>query len=255
MPVLDTSQESLHTLHAEPRGALRQLLTPLVVFIFQGLPRHHVRLRVASYKSCRASRCTQATYESTLSPTHLMQQLLAFVHPLLKSVPDLSKETLGKLDLAKVPRLPRNLYVTFRKCCACHAIQTLGKLDLAKVLRLQRNLNLTLRKCCACHAIQTWRNLRVAVPMGPRSEHGPNALRTRSERGPNALRPGAANRLAFGSPETPIHARGHAFCSFLYSHHTRAHIFSRAYSFSSSVSERASFQLVAVTRKFLLNFL
>ena len=26
----------------------------------------------------------QATYESTLSPTHLMQQLLAFVHPLLK---------------------------------------------------------------------------------------------------------------------------------------------------------------------------
>ena len=79
-----TSQESLHTQHAEPRGALRQLLTPLVVFIFQGLPRHHVRLRVASYESCRASRCTQATYESTLSPTHLMQQLLAFVHPLLK---------------------------------------------------------------------------------------------------------------------------------------------------------------------------
>ena len=74
----------LHTLHAEPRGALRQLLTPLVVFIFQGLPRHHVRLRDASYESCRASRCTQATYESTLSPTHLMQQLLAFVHPLLK---------------------------------------------------------------------------------------------------------------------------------------------------------------------------
>ena len=44
-----------------------------------------MRLRVASYESCRASRCTQATYESTLSPTHLMQQLLAFVHPLLKS--------------------------------------------------------------------------------------------------------------------------------------------------------------------------
>ena len=79
-----TSQESLHTQHAEPRGAFRQLLTPLVAFIFQGLPRHHVRLRVASYESCRASRCTQATYESTLSPTHLMQQLLAFVHLLLK---------------------------------------------------------------------------------------------------------------------------------------------------------------------------
>ena len=79
-----TSQDSLHTQHAEPRGALRQLLTPLVVFIFQGLPRYHVRLRVASYESCRASRCTQATHESTLSPPHLMQQLLAFVHPLLK---------------------------------------------------------------------------------------------------------------------------------------------------------------------------
>ena len=151
-------------------------------------------------------------------------------------------------DLAKVLRLPRTLRLTLRKCCACHAIQALEKLDLAKVLRLPRNLHLTLRKCCACHAIQSLRNLRVAVPMGPRSEHGPNALRTRSERG-------AASRLAFGSPETPIHARGHAFCSFLYSHHTRAHIFSRASSFSSSVSARAGFQLVAVTRKFLLNFL
>ena len=99
--------------------------------------------------------------------------------------------------LAKVPRLPRNLYSTFESAAPATPF--------------------TLRKCCACHAIQTWRNLRVAVPMGPRSEHGPNALRTRSERGPNALRPGAANRLAFGSPETPIHARGPAFCSFLYS--------------------------------------
>ena len=79
----------MHTQHAEPRGALRQL-TPLVVFIFQGLPRHHVRLRVASYESCRDSCCTQATYESTLSPTHLMQQLLAFVHPLLKLFEDLN---------------------------------------------------------------------------------------------------------------------------------------------------------------------
>ena len=38
---------------------------------------------------------------------------------------------------------------------------------LAKVLRLPRNLYLALRKCCACHAIQSLRNLRAAVPMVP----------------------------------------------------------------------------------------
>ena len=38
---------------------------------------------------------------------------------------------------------------------------------LAKVLRLPRNLYLALRKCCACHAIQILRNLRAAVPMVP----------------------------------------------------------------------------------------
>ena len=60
-------------------------------FLRSGLPRrlrsqmNKLNRRVASYESCRASRCTQVTYESTLSPTHLMQQLLAFVHPLLKS--------------------------------------------------------------------------------------------------------------------------------------------------------------------------
>ena len=44
--------------------------------------------------------------------------------------------------------------------------------DLAKV-----HLYLTLRKCCACHAIQTLRNLRAAVPMGP----SPNPFQDRSE--------------------------------------------------------------------------
>ena len=133
----------MHTQHAEPRGALRQLLTPLVVFSFQFLPRHHVRLRVASYESCRASRCTQATYESTLSPTHLMQQLLAFVHPLLKFLLPGSSRTDGKGRLAYAcflgpstkrhpcgfvpgPRPPppnkkkekqTNKYVGFRPCC------------------------------------------------------------------------------------------------------------------------------------------
>ena len=46
-------------------------------------------------------------------------------------------------------RLPRNLYLTLRKCCACHEIL----LDHAKVLCPQRNLHLTLRKCCACQEI------------------------------------------------------------------------------------------------------
>ena len=133
-------------------------------------------------------------------------------------------QTLRKLNLAKVLRLPRNLYLTFRKCCACHAIQTLGKLDLAKVLRLPRNLNLTLRKCCACHAIQTWRNLRVAVPMGPRSERNPNTLRTRSESGPTRRREQASFRL---SGDTNSRT-GPRFLQIPYSHHTRAHIFSRA---------------------------
>ena len=117
-------------------------------------------------------------------------------------------------------RLSRNLYSTLRKCCPC------------------------LRKCRACHGSQNLRNLCVAVPMGPRSKSGPRLVR-----------PGAANRLAFSSPETPIHAQGHAFCTFLFSHHTRTHVFSRAYSFACHLSQRASFQLVAVARKFLLNFL
>ena len=172
-------------------------------------------------------------------------------------------------------RLPRNLHLTLHltllKRCACHAIQTLRKVDLAKVLRLPRNLHPTLPKCCACHAIQSLRNLCVAVPRGP----APSPLRDRSEHAPNPLRPDAADRLAFASPDTPIRAQGHAFCDvlifgnadsrtgprrhalydFLFPCYTRAQSFSRAYSFSCILSQRASFQLVAVTRKFLLNFL
>ena len=69
-------------------------------------------------------------------------------------------------------RLPRILYLTLRKCCACHktctwpcenaAPATKSALDLAKVLRLPRNIHLTLRKCCACHAIQTLGKLDLA---------------------------------------------------------------------------------------------
>ena len=68
--------------------------------------------------------------------------------------------------------------------CESAAPATKSILDLAKVLRLPRNLYLTLRKCCACHAIQTLRNLRAAVPMGP----SPNAFRTRSEPVPRPFR-------------------------------------------------------------------
>ena len=61
--------------------------------------------------------------------------------------------------------------------CESAVPATKSILDLAKVLRLPRNLYLTLRKCCACHAIQTLRNLRAAVPMGP----SPRPFRDRSE--------------------------------------------------------------------------
>ena len=61
--------------------------------------------------------------------------------------------------------------------CESAAPATKSILDLAKVLRLPRNLYLTLRKCCACHAIQTLRNLRAAVPVGP----SPHPFRDRSE--------------------------------------------------------------------------
>ena len=62
--------------------------------------------------------------------------------------------------------MPRNLYLTLRKRCACHEFCTWPcesdapainfALDLAKVLHLPRILNLTLRKCCACHEFCTW---------------------------------------------------------------------------------------------------
>ena len=61
--------------------------------------------------------------------------------------------------------------------CESATPATKSILDLAKVLRLPRNLYLTSRKCCACHAIQTLRNLRATVPMGP----SPRPFRDRSE--------------------------------------------------------------------------
>ena len=152
-------------------------------------------------------------------------------------------QPLGKLDLAKVLRLPRNLYLTLPKCCACHAVQSLGKLHLAKVLRLPRNLYLTLQKYCACHGIQTLRNLRVAVPMGPRqwSDNGPTRRREQASFQFSGHANSRTGPRFWRTSILPPHARA----SFL----------ARLFLLLSSVSGRASFQLVAVTRKFLLDFL
>ena len=154
-------------------------------------------------------------------------------------------------------RLPRNLHLTLRQCCACHAIQPLGKLDLAKVLRLRQSAapamqfnpwgNLTLRKCCACHEICTspCKSTAPATEIKPcgifalpcQWARAANVIREWSENGPTMVRPGAANRLAFSSPDTQIHAQGHTFGALLFSHHTHAHLFSRAYSFSCHLSQ------------------
>ena len=79
------------------------------------------------------------------------------------------------------------------------------------MLRLPRNLYLTLRKCCACHAIQTLRNLRAAVPMGP----SPRPFRDRSETVPrpfrDRLRTGVAAEVVCAQSGSPIHAQRQRF--------------------------------------------
>ena len=105
-----------------------------------------MRLRVASYESCRASRCTQATYESTLSPTHLMQQLLAFVHPLLK----LGLPFVPCLPFATDPCLceskkPANYTKTHRKLCGFGWV--LGRFDVETPSCAHRVLRSQLLSC------------------------------------------------------------------------------------------------------------
>ena len=129
-------------------------------------------------------------------------------------------------------RLSRNSTLGKTEPCESAAPATNSAPDLSKVLRLPRNFNhwenLTLRKCCACHEICTspCESAATATLFNPCETSALNepAFRARPElapscsaRAPNALRPGAANRLASSSsPETPIHARGHAFCRFLF---------------------------------------
>ena len=99
--------------------------------------------------------------------------------------------------------------------CESAAPATKSILDLAKVLRLPRNLYLTLRKCCACHAIQTLRNLRAAVPRVP----SPRPLRDRSETVPGPFRDrlhtGVATEVVCALSGSPIHAWHQRFCNLL----------------------------------------
>ena len=139
------------------------------------------------------------------------------------------------LDLANMLPLPRNLSFTLRICCHSHRMCTPPHENatpaVKSALGLAKVMPLNLRKCCACHAIPTWRNLCVA--MGP----APNVMRARSETAPTRHRREARTGPRF------------LRVSIL------EHFSSLACSFSCHLSERASFQLVAVPRKFLLNFL
>ena len=87
-------------------------------------------------------------------------------------------------------------------------------LDLAKVLRLPRNLYPTLPKCCACHEILTLRNLRVAVTVGP----APRSFRTCRRTGVATVvafsqleKPKPAEGCSFSRFLFPRHTRTHVF--------------------------------------------
>ena len=95
------------------------------------------------------------------------------------------------LDLAKVLRLPRNLYLTLRKCCACHEIYT----DLAKVLRLPRNSNLAKPSRGRAN--------------GPVSETVPRPFRDRSE---TASVQASQPRWFAHSPEAQFTHSANVFC-------------------------------------------
>ena len=101
-------------------------------------------------------------------------------------------------DFAKVLYLPRNLFLTLRKYYAYCAIQILGTL-----LCLPHNSTFAKSPCCRANGpvLLGWSEIARA-----RCERSECAL--------NALRLDIANRLVSNSPETPILARGHAFCRF-----------------------------------------
>ena len=94
-------------------------------------------------------------------------------------------------------------------------LATTSILDLAKVLRLTRNLYLTLRKCCACHDIYTCPCEKTAPAMKSvielakllRLARSPNPFRDRSET--------ASAHAVCALSGTPIHAQRQRFCILL----------------------------------------
>ena len=149
------------------------------------------------------------------------------------------------LDLVKVLRLPRNLHLTLRTCCACHKICTSPGECAALATKC-------LRTCCVCHAcheictspcesatpatqfnplrlprnlLHLPRNSNPAKP--PRCRANGPGVRTRPH--PSGAVP---STLDFGSPATLNHVEGHTFSRFL-SPATRAHTFSCACLYSS----------------------
>ena len=129
---------------------------------------------------------------------------------------------------------------------------TKSVLDLAKVLPLPRNLYLTLRTCCACGESAA---LATKSVLGLHLPHSSNpAVRSRSEHAPTRRREQARFRLSGNAKSR----RGSHFFTISIPT-TRARTFSRACLYSSLdfplIPLRASFHLVLVTRKFLLNFL
>ena len=166
-------------------------------------------------------------------------------------------------DLAKVRRLPRNLYMTLRKCGACHEI-CIGHLarpcqwdlrrvraSVARMPRMPSNLCVTLRKCCPCHKIFTSaRQSDAAVTkltlQCSKTVPRPPGPRRQSDVDRGCFQPAGDAETRRGSlffaisiPTPQAHAR------FL------AHI----HSFAISSSRKTTFRLESVTRKFLLNFL
>ena len=69
--------------HAEHWGPLRRLEAPLVIYILDGLPGHHVSLRVPPedpYDACHGAQATHGIY-SVSDPSHTT--VASFRSPLL----------------------------------------------------------------------------------------------------------------------------------------------------------------------------
>ena len=129
---------------------------------------------------------------------------------------DLAKMLPLPRNLHTLPCAPVPMGFAMRPCQKQEnaAPATKSVLDLAKVLRLPRIMYPTLPKCCACHEIQTLRNLRVAVTVGP----APRPFRTRRRTGvatgvafSQPEKPKPAEGCSFSPFLFPRHTRTHVF--------------------------------------------